>query len=160
MKQSIEIEEIFDEDIVVDSSDVTLTENLSIIDIIVDKKTNDNILITNVDESTDKNLCQDINNKHQIVREVINETSSNNLKAPTTESQSIAKITKNVIDKDISKVKSKGNKSFQDVQVKLVNSICDSVIEGLDRRKLSSGEGYVNIANKNTANGYSHPTNI
>ena len=36
-----------------------------------------------------------------------------------------------MIDKDISKVKSKGNKRFQDVQAKLVNPICNSVIEVL-----------------------------
>ena len=88
-------------------------------------------MVTNVDESGDKDLRQDINSKHQIVIEVINETSADNLKAPTTESQSKTNITKNMIDKIISKVKSKRNKIFQDLQAKLVNPIYNSVIEGL-----------------------------
>ena len=48
---------------------------------------NDNISVTNIDESGDNDLCQDINNKHQIVREDISIATTDNLKVPMTESQ-------------------------------------------------------------------------
>merc|ERR1712161_139346 len=126
----VEIENIFDEDIDADSKDVTLVENLSITDIIVDEKSNESISVTNVDESVEKDLSQDIDNKHQIVSEEITVAASDDLYFPTTESQDPTSITDNMLDKDISKIKSKGNESVQDVDVKLLNPTCNSEIEG------------------------------
>ena len=82
----VEIENIFDEDIDADSKDVTLIENLSIKDIIVDEKSNESVSVTNVDESVEKDLSQDIDNKHQIVREEITVPASDDLNCSTTES--------------------------------------------------------------------------
>merc|ERR1712238_473843 len=82
----VEIENIFDEDIDADSKDVTLVENLSIKDIIVDEKSNESVSVTNVDESVEKDLSQDIDNKHQIVREEITVPASDDLNCSTTES--------------------------------------------------------------------------
>merc|ERR1712238_256094 len=97
----VEIENIFDEDIDADSKDVTLVENLSIKDIIVDEKSNESISVTNVDESVEKDLSQDIDNKHQIVREEITVAASDDLYFPTTESQDPTSITDNIFDEDI-----------------------------------------------------------
>merc|ERR1712161_86029 len=97
----VEIGNIFGEDIDADSKDVTLIENLSIKDIIVDEKSNESVSVTNVDESIEKDLIQDIDNKHQIVREEITVSASDDLYFPTTESQDPTTITDNMIDKEI-----------------------------------------------------------
>merc|ERR1712238_453092 len=78
----------------------------------------------------EKDLSQDIDNKHQIVRKEITVAASDDLYFPTTESQDPTTITDNMLDEDISKIKSKGNESVQDVDVKLLNPTCNSEIEG------------------------------
>ena len=64
----VEMVKIFDGDIDLDSKDVILIENLPRKDINVDNASIDNTSVFYADESRNKDLRQDIDNKHPIIR--------------------------------------------------------------------------------------------